>query len=455
MTETLRENGFFDNRKEREYMKKRIAMLLAMLLIVAMLLPGTLAWADSGEKTDIADAKSAVVRIYAEQRDGKGQLTGIWTGSGFGIGTEDEEPQYFITNAHVCHDDEGNLAEKIYVLLDNKAVYLQYYTDGTVVDVNDARVVACEVIYIEESEYPDFAILKAVKPVTGRTTLPLHRSCADVKDGSEVYALGFPRSADLNQRGNSEYLSGEINDVMLTKGIISKKTTSEALGGTDVIVHTAKINGGNSGGPLVDETGAAIGINTYSNSDADNNVAIYIDYVIPVLESRGIPFVDADATKKGGVEMDTRNIILIAVMAAVVLLAVALVLIFRKKGNDYVKEQKHQEASQLRIQGVAGYFNGRRFEIPTRMSFGRAPDNSMRYPEKTPGVSGHHCELIRGDNNRVFLKDVGSSNGTSINGGNPIPANQMVEIRVGDRFFLGSESEAFLLCYKGGKLTPD
>ncbi len=436
-------------------MKKRIATLLAMLLVMATLLPGMLAWAEDGNAVDIAEAKSAVVRIYAEQRNTKGDLVGIWTGSGFGIGAEGEEPQYFITNAHVCHDDDGNLVDKIYILLDNKAVYFQYFTDGTVVDINDARVVACDVVYIEESEYPDFAVLKAVKPIPERTTLPLHRSSAEIKDGSKVFALGFPASADLNQRFNSEYLPAEASEVMLTEGIISKKTTSDQHGGTNVIMHTAKINGGNSGGPLLDASGAVVGINTYASVAMDSNIAIYIDYVIPVLESRSIPFVDADASAKKGVDLNTRNAILIAVMAVVALAAVALVLFFRKKANDYVREQQHEEASQLRIQGVAGYFNGRRFEIPTRMTFGRAPDNSMRYPEKTPGVSGHHCELIRGDNNRVFLKDVGSSNGTSVNGGSPIPANQMVEIRVGDRFFLGSESEGFLLCFKGGKLTAD
>ncbi len=434
-------------------MKKRIATLLALTLIIALLLPGTLAWAD-GKTMDIADAKNAVVRVYAEKDYPDGM--GVYTGSAFGIAGEDGVPQYFVTNAHVCHDSNGEPVDRICILLDSKAAYMEYDGSGHLinVDLNNARTVSCEVVYIEESEYPDIAVLKTVTPIPDRTILPLHRTSAEIKDGATIYALGYPGNVDsLNLRGHGMYLPADIAEVMLTSGIVSKKTNSELLGGTDVIMHTATINHGNSGGPLVDENCAVVGINTYSG-EGNQNISIYIDYVIPVLESKGIAFEDADAQAKGGF-LSTRNIILIAVMAAVVLLAVALIGIFNKKSNDFVEGQKKEEASQLRIQGVAGYFNGRRFEIPTRMSFGRAPDNSMRYPDKTPGVSGHHCELIRGENNRIFIKDLSSSNGTSVNGGMPIQPNQMVEIRPGDRFYLGSENEGFLLCYKGGKLTVE
>ena len=62
-------------------MKKRIATLLALTLIIALLLPGTLAWAD-GKTMDIADAKNAVVRVYAEKDYPDGM--GVYTGSAFG-----------------------------------------------------------------------------------------------------------------------------------------------------------------------------------------------------------------------------------------------------------------------------------------------------------------------------------------------------------------------------------
>lgn len=449
-------------------MKKRIITLLALVLVAAMLLPGTYAFADGGKASDIADLKSSVVRIYAIERNSSGAITYTWCGSGFGVGEKDAVPEYFVTNAHVVQPEDGGEVS-LYILLNDKAVrelvtyentFLGWQVASIFLDKNDALMVSCQVVYVEDSQYPDVAILKAAKPVEGRTTIPLRRSAADVKDGSTVFALGYPASADpssVHPTGDNAEMEfsypAEVSEVMLTQGIIAKKTNRADLGGTDVIMHSAKINGGNSGGPLVDDSGAVIGINTYGNSDSDNNIAIYIDYVIPILESRGIPF--TDAAKSSGFSMNTRNIILIAVMAAVVVLAAVLISLFSKKSRKYVDDAHHAEASQLRIQGVAGYFNGRRFEVPARMTFGRAPDNNMRYPEKTPGVSSHHCEIIRGDNNRVFLKDVGSSNGTSVNGGSPIAANQMVEIRPGDRFYLGSENEGFLLCYKGGKLSPD
>ena len=57
---------------------------------------------------------------------------------------------------------------------------------------------------------------------------------------------------------------------------------------------------------------------------------------------------------------------------------------------------------------------GKTFELkPELTTVGRLPDNALQIPEAS--VSSHHCEIqMRG--NDLFVRDLGSTNGTFING---------------------------------------
>src|SRR4051812_28666449 len=57
---------------------------------------------------------------------------------------------------------------------------------------------------------------------------------------------------------------------------------------------------------------------------------------------------------------------------------------------------------------------GRTYELKVdKTTIGRVEDNAFQIPDGS--VSGHHCEvLLRG--NDVVVKDIGSTNGTFING---------------------------------------
>jgi pSer/pThr/pTyr-binding forkhead associated (FHA) protein len=59
-------------------------------------------------------------------------------------------------------------------------------------------------------------------------------------------------------------------------------------------------------------------------------------------------------------------------------------------------------------------FSGRSYELKVdKTTIGRVDDNT--FPITEPSVSSHHCEvLLRG--NEVLVKDLGSTNGTYING---------------------------------------
>jgi serine protease Do len=93
----------------------------------------------------------------------------------------------------------------------------------------------------------------------------------DITTATDVYAAGFPL-------GDPTFT--------MTRGIVSKASTQGETPWASldsVIEHDARIRGGNSGGPLIDDAGRLMGVN-YAGSDLyDTNLAIHRDEVQAVL----------------------------------------------------------------------------------------------------------------------------------------------------------------------------
>ena len=133
----------------------------------------------------------------------------------------------------------------------------------------------------------DLAVIELSPQPRGLKSATLGRS-AGLKAGDKVTALGFPGAfeEDITER-----------KLQSTEGTISSKPGPATLGGSlpnlpAVIQHQAPISPGNSGGPLFDDTGEVVGINTLaatSDSGAQNqNGAIAIDRaksLLPGLEN--------------------------------------------------------------------------------------------------------------------------------------------------------------------------
>ena len=158
---------------------------------------------------------------------------------------------YIATNKHVVSG-----ANKIGVLLD----------DGTAFE---------DVELIGTDPLNDFAIIK-IKNAKDLTPIKLGDS-KTITAGQQVIAIGNALGTYQNSV-TSGIISGKGRSLTATD---SSRTQYETL--SDMIQTDAAINGGNSGGPLLNAAGEVIGINTAYASQGNN-----VGFAIPISSVKGI-----------------------------------------------------------------------------------------------------------------------------------------------------------------------
>lgn len=167
-----------------------------------------------------------------------------WLGSGV-ILEKSREVYWILSNAHVVGSD-SILNSKLFM----DPVVLQYGLVVTMPDGKQAQPVEVRI----NSHLKDFALI-AVPASTGNYAA-LPSNTARLPQGQKVFAMGHPKG---------------LNDTF-TSGVISSWRTFQTRSGRDyeVIQTDATINGGNSGGPLVDDFASLVGINTFTMHRDDN-----------------------------------------------------------------------------------------------------------------------------------------------------------------------------------------
>jgi len=114
---------------------------------------------------------------------------------------------------------------------------------------------------------PDFAVVR-LEVGTAPAVLPL---AGEVAKLAPVIASGYPGLTIVNDTGFRRLVQGDISaapDLNMTRGEVQSLQTSPS--GTPVILHTADVLQGNSGGPLVDACGRVVGVNTFIRVDKEH-----------------------------------------------------------------------------------------------------------------------------------------------------------------------------------------
>ncbi|CAH2603544.1 Trypsin-like peptidase domain-containing protein [Rhodovastum atsumiense] len=135
------------------------------------------------------------------------------------------------------------------------------------------RAVPAEVIAQtpgDEIGQPDFALLRLGEGQL--SPLPLATAADRMLD---VVAVGFPGFALNLDADVARALRGAPPQPLFTPGFLS---AAQEIGGQRILVHTASIDHGSSGGPLADRCGRVVGVNTFGRTDGQT--AYRLDYAL-------------------------------------------------------------------------------------------------------------------------------------------------------------------------------
>lgn len=205
---------------------KPIRGLLSLIIVVAVLLASTISASAIGFVAETA--YESVFVIYS----------GNSLGSGFAIGEN-----CIVTNAHVVENKK-----QISVITYGGTEY-----EASVLGINEDEDIA--VLVVEDISFPYLTVADLSK----------------MKTGDDIYAIGAPKGMAYT----------------LTKGGVSAK--ERMIGRYSYIQIDAPINEGNSGGPLLNDAGEVLGMNTLKMTDSEGiGLAIPITRICSYLNSLGI-----------------------------------------------------------------------------------------------------------------------------------------------------------------------
>jgi V8-like Glu-specific endopeptidase len=233
------------------------ATLIAHLLVaLALLMPGP-ALADPA---DVDAAARGVVRIVIIERDGE-TLVPVSHGTGFAVA-----PEVVVTNAHVVAQalENGALSIGIVPSDGENAVY--------------ARVIAV-------SRRNDLALLSTTAAMQ---LPPLTISGNPANDAGSVTAVGYPMNVDRAQGLSMDDIFRAQPPVKSTGFLSGRRPTRDF----DSLLHTAPIARGNSGGPLLDDCGRVVGVNSFGtesgSADAEFFFAVSTRELLPFLRDNDV-----------------------------------------------------------------------------------------------------------------------------------------------------------------------
>ena len=443
-------------------MKKR---MISLLLIVVLLLSLPLcAFADSPAN----EARNGVVRIV-EWITEDGDYADAYIGSAFFVGKRGENPRYLVTNHHMIEEYLENGRGEDFSYRDNWGVR---HVGKILLSIFFDSETAVEAYVVDYDENQDIALLKLERATDRRVPLPMEIPDESMV-GDAVYVVGYPGVADDAMNPTSTW---GVTDALVTKGTVGRLVTESGSGTKWIQSSDLNLSGGNSGGPLVTEDGAVIGVVSKKMEDNSLTMCVNSEAVIQMLRKNAVPFdtveslaeaaaaasapaaedVPAEPEKSGG--FSPVWIALIALAAAVV---VAGLILAGKKKKSKAKIAPDQDdlsktvaaarpvkAQRPMIRSLAAQHSNQKVQIPATspVTIGRSRDCTIVFQDGTPGVSGRHCTVSWDDGHGEFIvRDIGSTYGTFLDSGMQLEVNKPYRLRAGESFYLGERANTLRL----------
>lgn len=401
-----------------------VGRALACLGLASLLLVAVAASAEAND-FDLQKVEASVYKIFATPKGS--------TGTGFLVSGQ----RTVVTNFHV---------------IEKNTEFMVIYRDGREVQVAAARVIGFKPSL-------DLAVLRVDKDLPGK---PLVIGDYEPDKLANVVTVGFPAAADDAVKGRPLTVPEVLRrlkdpaalDPTVTSGVVSRMTSAESPTlNARTVQHNAAINPGNSGGPLFDKCGNVMGVNTLVALNSQGLFfSIHASEIVRILREYGIDYawVQRPCVATGATGGAMMMIPLVIGMSAALALA-ALVFALKSGANlggigQYVsrlttprgrapsprrdggfdraapatpRSARQQvdwakSGANFALQSTSG---GNSFAIEGGrvLVVGRGHKSQIVIDDDT--VSSSHARLqMSSAGDRLTISDLGSSNGTYLNG---------------------------------------
>jgi hypothetical protein len=249
-------------------------MILHPRRILAILFAIGVTASAHADQADVGAAARGVVRVALVATDGS---DAYFVGHGSGIAVA---PDKVLTNAHVVEltRDEKNIVIGV-IPSEGRQSY-----GGSVIAYSPGNDLA--LIQLREGRLPTGTFYSGA-----------------VVDGEHVTAIGYPGAVDRAQGlGLKDMI--EPQRTVKTSGNVSSGRSGKQF---DTILHTAPMAAGNSGGPLVDDCGRILGLNSFGSvsdgNDAEFGFAVSNREIASFLRQAGVKFLHTSVVCKSSAQL--------------------------------------------------------------------------------------------------------------------------------------------------------